>query len=62
MAPAPRLPLCPPRQHRPPRPRHPCRRTRRTSLEELAALARSVAASTEKGITELLAFLASHGL
>ena len=31
-------------------------------LEELAALARSVAASAEKDITELLAFLASHGL
>jgi hypothetical protein len=31
-------------------------------LKELAALARTVAASTEKDITELLAFLASHGL
>ena len=31
-------------------------------LEELAALARSVAASAEKDITELLAFLASHNL
>lgn len=31
-------------------------------LEELAALARSVAASAEKDISELLAFLASHNL
>lgn len=34
----------------------------RSLLEELATLARSVAASAEKDITELLAFLASHGL
>ena len=33
-----------------------------TLLEELAAHVRSVAASAERDITELLAFLASHGL
>ena len=33
-----------------------------TLLGELAAYVRSVAASAEKDITELLAFLASHGL
>ena len=31
-------------------------------LEEAAGLIRSVAASAQKDVTELLAFLASHGL
>ena len=33
-----------------------------TLLEELAAHVRSVAASAQQDVTELLAFLASHGL
>ena len=48
---------CRPAPEPPPAPVNP-----QTLLEELAAHVRGVAASAEKDITELLAFLASHGL
>ena len=50
-APTPAPPVAPPAPVNP-----------QTLLEELAAHVRSVAASAERDITELLAFLASHGL
>ena len=50
------------RPARAPRPAPPAPVNPQTLLEELAAHVRSVAASAGKDITELLAFLAGHGL